>query len=75
MTLSIQVGRLDRSPKKIPVIGTHYIEDSTEDDKRPQEYQILSSECFKQSKKDALKLVTQKEKIEKLQRMTKTERC
>ena len=32
---------------------------------KSQEYQRVSSESFKQSKKDALKLVTQKEKIEK----------
>ena len=31
---------------------------------KSQEYQMVSSESFKQSKKDALKLVTQKEKNE-----------
>ena len=33
--------------------------------KKSQEYQMVSSESFTQSKKDALKLVTQKEKNEK----------
>ena len=46
-------------------VGQKFQEDQmvSGEKEKSQEYQMVSSESFKQSKKDALKLVTQKEKM------------